>query len=114
MYTPTYNSEELRLFARVLDHVCIKLRVVDSELRTSIGKTIMFKAQTGERRFAALADYACLGRSLDDVKHKSTNDVCLKYQFSMIDPKADSPSAYPASNRDCTFRISAVWPVGVV
>lgn len=94
MHTPAYSSEELGLFTKVLDHVCRKLQVIDDEYRTSLGKSIMFKAQTGERCFQVLADYACQGRSFDQSKLRATkgDDIVLKHRFSMIDPAADRSS----------------------
>lgn len=86
-----YNSAELTLFTEVLDCVCLRLGVVDTEYRANIGKRIMFKAESGERRFVALADFAAQGTLFPPSRPgiRKREEIRIPYPFSMIDPAAD-------------------------
>lgn len=91
MRTQTYNSEELTLLTAVLNHVCIQLGVLDNGYRTSLAKKIMFKADTGERRFEALADFASQGVLFAPLKvaQRKRDEIIVPFPFSMIDPASD-------------------------
>ena len=91
MQSACFNPEEITLLTAVLDRVCADQHVLDERERTSIGKRIVLKAQSGERRFQALADYAARGglilQLLPGGKKGGHNST--PYRFSVIDPAAD-------------------------
>lgn len=91
MYADAYNSGELTLFTNVLEHVCDQLGALDDGYRASIGRRIIFKAETGERRFEALAHFASQGALFAPSKpaHRNRDEIILPYRFSMIDPASD-------------------------
>ena len=89
MQNACFNSEEITLLTAVLDRVCAEALVVDETERTSIGRRIILKAQTGERRFQALADYAARGGLIPQLQNRSPASPYSRYRFSMVDPAAD-------------------------
>lgn len=89
MLGSTFDSNELALFQAVLDRVCADQHIRDDFHRTALGKRIILKAQTGERRFQALADYAARDGFPPRLKAKNDRTEILLHGFSMIDPAAD-------------------------
>ena len=91
MQSACFNTEEIALLTAVLDRVCTDQQVLDQGERTSIGKRIILKAQTGERRFQALADYAARGGLIPQLlpARKNGGHNPTPYRFSVIDPAAD-------------------------
>jgi hypothetical protein len=86
-----FSPEEIALLTAVLDRVCADKHVVDESERTSIGKRIILKAQTGEWQFHALADYAARGGVIPQLQpdSKAGADKFAPHGFSMVDPLAD-------------------------
>jgi hypothetical protein len=78
MTNQIFTSEDLSLFTAVVDRVCDDLRIFDKTMRLALGRKVLTKAQTGERRFEALVEYA--GQTIGNIS---------PYRFSMIDPAGD-------------------------
>jgi hypothetical protein len=89
MHNGSFNSEEITLLTAVLNRVCSDQHVVDDGERLDIGIRLIHKAQTGERRFQALADYATRGGLIPQLYNASSVPPFPPYRFSVIDPAAD-------------------------
>ena len=56
--SPSFNSEELGLFAKILEQACAETNVVDDVTRSLIATRILHRAQDGERDPKQLLSYA--------------------------------------------------------
>ena len=89
MQDSALHSDDLALLTAVLDHVRTVQHIQDGLQKMTIGRLIVSKAQTGERRFRALAEHAIRAELLYQSRVESKATDTLAYRFSMIDPAAD-------------------------
>lgn len=85
MIVSSFDSQDLTLFTTVLERACSDMGASDESRRQATAARIMHMAQTGERDFEVLREYAMASNPRDQRELPRLDQILLPRPFSMID-----------------------------